>query len=147
MDFDTWMRRDAEASARYAAPALGADPLESWEHEMLRQYWFARYVHGTMLINYAARHDNDRRAAEGAVRTLESVRAAGVFSQPELYKNLGGAYWFLSASDTTAREPMRRAFDRYLELSPGAADRADIDAMKRAGPALASGAAATRVGR
>jgi hypothetical protein len=71
-----------------------------------------------------------------------------VFVQPELFKNLGGAYWFLSASDTTARGPMRRAFDRYLELSPGAPDRADIDAMERAGPPpTASGPTASAVRR
>jgi hypothetical protein len=135
--FDDWMRRDAQAFARYAPPPAGRYPLESWEHEALRQAWFARYVKGTMLINYAARHGNDRRAAERAVEVLESVRAAGVFFQPELYKNLGGAYWFLSASDSSARAPMTRAFDRYLELVPGASDRVDIEAMKKEPPSAA----------
>lgn len=129
LDLDAWLRRDAEALARFSPPHPGRDPEESWEHEVLRQYWYSRYVLGVELINYASRHDHDLRASRHAVGTLEAVAAAGVFDQPELDKNLGGAYWELSARDSNARAPMVRSFTRYLERVPDAGDRADVQAM------------------
>jgi hypothetical protein len=129
LDYEEWLRRDAEALAHFTPPPRGRYSEESWEHEVLRQYWFARYTHGVELINYATRHDSDRRAAERAVQTLESVVTAGVFVQPQVYKTLGGAYGVLSVHDSTAHAGMIRSFNRYLELAPEASDRAEVRAM------------------
>src|SRR5262249_27240591 len=43
LDYEDWLRRDAEALVRYSPPAPDRYPEDSWEHEVLRQYWFARY--------------------------------------------------------------------------------------------------------
>lgn len=118
LDYLSWVQRDQQIRNTWDIHPLEAYPLETWEHEVLRQYWLARHTFAVALIHDAPNRAGDRRPLDLAVATLEEITHYPEFATASVYKNLGAAYQALSGIDPSAKQKMKDTWHHYLQIAP-----------------------------
>jgi hypothetical protein len=133
-----WLQRAEAAFAPVAVTELQRYPSDSWEHEVLRQYWQAKHSMAVALYQYAQRRPEQPQSLAAAIDYFEAIDAQAVDKDPQVLKNMGAAYHLQSLRpDPRAATKMQRAWTRYLRVAPrGDADVATISTLIKSAAAL-----------
>jgi hypothetical protein len=118
-----WVAANDESFARFDPARAEPYPAWSWERALSDGYWKEYERYGGALVRLAARRKDDPSVQETTVRVLERLAARPTVA-PVVLRNLGVAYHLLAATHPEAREPMVRAWRRYLASNP--ANDADL---------------------
>jgi hypothetical protein len=141
LPLNVWLQRAESAFAPVAVADLQRYPSDSWEHEVLRQYWQAKHGMAVALYHHAQRRPEQPQSLETALEYFEAIDAQAVEKDPQVLKNMGAAYHLLSLRrNPQAATKMQRAWTRYLRVAPqGDTDVATIATLIKNSAALRPG--------
>ncbi len=115
LSYETWLARERAQVDAIEPSSLTSFPLDSWEREVLRQYWIEKESFAAALVNYAHAHEEKRAPIDLAISTMEEIEQETPYPDPQVAKNLGAAYQQLMRFDAAAgKEGMVRAWTLYL---------------------------------
>jgi hypothetical protein len=123
-----WVARNDESFARFDPAPAETFPAWTWEHGLATIYWKAYEGFGTRLVQLAARQRDDPAVQTATARVLERLARRPTVA-PVVWRNLGVAYQLIARRRPEAREPMVRAWRRYLATDPG--DDRELDTIRQ----------------